>query len=141
VSEDGGPQRPDAPAQPSAPGRPSAPGQPTSPGQPSARDLVRGPRRRRPAADTGRRHHIGNAPETLVVLLPDGTRSTTRTTALQLRDRTTLQLERMRSTIEAEMRQAATEAAFEQAAHSRDELARLDAELARRAAPPGPADG
>jgi excinuclease UvrABC nuclease subunit len=85
-------------------------------------------------AETGRKHHMGAAPELMPVWLPDGTITTTRTSAAQLADQTLAQLTRLRTRLGAEMADAAAELDFERAAHLRDETAAVDAEIQRRAA-------
>jgi hypothetical protein len=97
-----------------------------------ARDLSRRSTPRTPAAETGRRHHIGAVPELMPVMRPDGTVAMSRTTPVQLADRTPLQLVRLEGRIEAEMRTAAESLDFETAAFLRDELAAVRAEQARR---------
>jgi excinuclease UvrABC helicase subunit UvrB len=100
-----------------------------------ARDLTRARRPRPQAADTGRRHHIGDAPAVMTVLRADGTVGTTRTAPIQLRDKTVEQVERLAAVIETEMTDAASSLDFETAAHLRDELQAAREELARRGAP------
>jgi excinuclease UvrABC helicase subunit UvrB len=97
---------------------------------PSARDLVRRRTRYR-APDTGRRHHIGAAPEAVPVHTEDGV-ARTRVTSWQLADRTPVQLRAQRAATDAQMRRAAGDLDFESAARLRDELASVDAELATR---------
>lgn len=97
----------------------------------SARDLVRTRARSYRAPETGRRHHIGAAPETVPVHGEDGV-ATARTTSWQLADRTVHQLEDLRARVGREMTVVAAELDFERAAALRDELAAVDAELARR---------
>ena len=97
-----------------------------------ARDLTRVRKTRSKPAETGRKHHMGAAPELMPVWLPDGTITTTRTSAAQLADQTPAQLARLRTRITAEMSTAAAEMDFEKAAHRRDEVAAVEAELARR---------
>jgi hypothetical protein len=95
-----------------------------------ARDLVRGPRRRHPKPpDTGRQHHLGGAPADMPVL---GEGRTTRTTAVQLADRTVHELEVLATAIGTEMTAAAAALDFEAAAWHRDELGRVEAALAGR---------
>jgi UvrB/UvrC motif-containing protein len=98
-----------------------------------ARDLV-GRRRPRKAPDTGRVHHLGAAPRLMPVLEGDGAETSTRTAAVQLASRTRWELEQLLSDIGAEMATAAAALDFEQAGRLRDELARVQAELDRRAA-------
>lgn len=97
----------------------------------SARDLVRTRSQRYRAPDTGRMHHIGAAPDEVPVHTDEGV-TTARTTAWQLADRTATQLDALRATAAKGMTRAAEELDFERAARLRDELAALDAELARR---------
>ncbi len=120
-------------------GRPRDPGTAVPPGSGRARELARGgPRRRRTAVplgiDTGRRHHIGDAPAVLSVLRPDGSVGTTRTSPVQLRDRNDTQLIELAAALEREMHDAARDADYERAAHLRDELAAARHELERRSA-------
>ena len=103
---------------------------------PSARDLVRGRRRPGRLPDTGRRHHIGPAPEAVPLHTPTGI-EVTRVTAWQLADRTPAQLAAQRTTTVEQMQRAAEELDFESAARLRDELTAVEAELSRRAAPAG----
>ena len=101
-----------------------------------ARNLV-GRRRQRKPPDTGRVHHLGAAPAIMPVLRDDGTGSSetsTRTAAVQLASRTRWELDRLVEDISAEMAAAAAALDFEQAGRSRDELARVHAELDRRGA-------
>jgi hypothetical protein len=97
-----------------------------------ARELTRGRPRRPAVPDTGRRHHIGAAPEYLTVLLPDGSTGTTRTSPGQLADRTRHQLTQLRDRIERDMARAAGALDFELAAHLRDEADTVRRELERR---------
>lgn len=101
------------------------------PPRPTARDLVRTRSQRYRAPDTGRMHHIGAAPDEVPVHTDAGF-TTARTTAWQLADRTVVQLGALRTTAARQMAEAAQELDFERAAGLRDELAALDAELARR---------
>lgn len=89
---------------------------------------------RRRTADTGRRHHIGDAPDVMSVLRPDGTRGTTRTSPIQLADRNGARLQHLLDELLADMGRAAADLDFEGAAHLRDEVAAARAEIARRAA-------
>jgi excinuclease UvrABC helicase subunit UvrB len=66
------------------------------------------------------------------VWLPDGTIIATRTSAAQLADQNQAQLGRLLTRLRAEMSAAAAELDFEQAAFLRDEVAAVEAELARR---------
>jgi excinuclease UvrABC helicase subunit UvrB len=102
------------------------------PGSGRGRDLSRTRKARSAPAETGRKHHLGAAPEHMPVWLPDGTITTTRTSAAQLADLTPARLARLHDRITAEMSAAAAELDFEKAAHLRDEAAAVDAELARR---------
>ena len=99
--------------------------------RPSARDLVRTRSKRYRAPDTGRMHHIGAAPDEVPVHTDDGV-TTARTTAWQLADRTAVQLATQRERAVSEMARAVGDLDFERAAGLRDEVAALDAELARR---------
>ncbi len=99
--------------------------------RPSARDLVRTRSQRYRAPDTGRMHHIGAAPEEVPVHTEDGV-TTARTTAWQLADRTPTQLAAMRTAAARDMAAAAAGLDFERAARLRDDLAALEAEIARR---------
>ncbi len=99
--------------------------------RPSARDLVRRRARTYAAPDTGRRHHIGAAPDAVPVHTADGV-GTARTTSWQLADRTVPQLQGQQAATEAAMERAAQDLDFEAAARLRDELAAVRAELARR---------
>ena len=99
-----------------------------------ARDLSRARRPRPRAAETGRRHHIGDAPAVMSVLRPDGTVGTTRTAPIQLADRNDAQLAQLGEELGADMARAAAETDFEEAAHLRDEVAAVRAEQARRLA-------
>lgn len=115
-------------------------GQPVPRGSGRARELVRGARGGRrtaasPGVDTGRRHHIGDAPQVLPFLRPDGSVGTTRTSPVQLRDRNDAQLAALAAAVEREMHEAAGALDYEGAAHLREELAAVRREvLARRGA-------
>ena len=98
---------------------------------PRARDLVRKRSRTYKAADTGRHHHIGAAPERQPVLGQEGT-SYVGTSPVQLGARTVGQLRAQRARLQRDMAAAAQELRFEDAAALRDDLDRVDAELARR---------
>lgn len=98
---------------------------------PSARDLVRRRRGDYRAPDTGRHHHLGGAPQTMPLHDADGAR-TTETTAVQLASRTVSQLQAQRAALAADMARASAALDFERAAAVRDDLARVDGELARR---------
>jgi len=91
--------------------------------------------RRRKAPDTGRRHHIGAAPEVMTVWKPDGTISTTRTAPVQLADRSVPQLDRLLARLEREMAAAAARMDFEAAAHLRDEAEAVRRALESRGSP------
>lgn len=99
--------------------------------RPSARDLVRKRSRTYAAPDTGRMHHIGGAPEVVPVHTEDGV-AAARATSWQLADRTLVQLTAQRTRTAREMAEAAQALDFERAGRLRDELAAVDAELARR---------
>ncbi|HWG95386.1 MAG TPA: UvrB/UvrC motif-containing protein [Mycobacteriales bacterium] len=99
--------------------------------RPSARDLVRKRRGTYKAPDTGRHHHLGGAPQTMPVHDDDGVRGT-ETTAVQLASRTVPQLQAQRERLAAAMAEASAALDFERAAAVRDDLVRVDAELARR---------
>ena len=94
----------------------------TGDGESAARRLsrTRSPRAKLP--DTGRRHHIGDAPDVLPFVRPDGTVGTTRTSPIQLKDRSVAALERLQERLEKEMSAAAADLDFELAAHLRDEV-------------------
>lgn len=78
-------------------------------------------------------HHLGAAPEWMPLLDADGRQvGRTRTSALQLRSRTTFQLQRLFGSVETQMRDAAGAADYERAAHHRDEATAVRAELDRR---------
>ena len=102
------------------------------PPRPSARDLVRKRSRTYRAPETGRHHHIGAAPELQPVLGEDGSSSYVGTSDVQLAARTVPHLEQQRAELERRMRAAAAELRFEDAAALRDDLDRVDGELARR---------
>jgi hypothetical protein len=103
-----------------------------------ARELVRGPRRARRPDETGRQHHLGAAPADMPVLGggdtgPDGPAPrTTRTTRVQLADRTRHELALLERSVKTEMERAAADLDFESAAWHRDELDRVRAEVHRR---------
>ena len=99
--------------------------------RPSARDLVRRRSRTYRAPDTGRHHHIGAAPERQPVLGEDGT-SFVGTSPVQLSDRTRAQLQTQAEHLRDDMAAAAAALEFERAAALRDDLTRVEAELARR---------
>lgn len=82
--------------------------------------------------DTGRRHHIGQAPPLLPFVRPDGTTGTTRTSPVQLSDMPVSGLERLAAQLAAEMGLASAALDFEAAAQLRDEAAAVRAELDRR---------
>ena len=96
-----------------------------------ARDLVRKRSRSYQRDETGRHHHIGAAPEQQPLLTDEGA-TLIGTSAVQLASRTLAQLEEQRARIEREMAAAAADLRFEDAARLRDDLAAVDAELARR---------
>ena len=97
----------------------------------SARELVRKRRKTYAAPDTGRRHHIGAAPE-VVPLHTDKGVGVTRTTSWQLADRTPAQLEAQQALTADKMRSAADALDFEEAANLRDELTAVEDEIIRR---------
>jgi excinuclease UvrABC nuclease subunit len=66
------------------------------------------------------------------VLRPDGTVGTTRTSAVQLADKSTAALGLLADQLAAQMAAAAAALDFEEAAHLRDEVAAVRAELDRR---------
>ena len=101
------------------------------PPRPSARDLVRKRSRSYRAPETGRHHHIGAAPELQPVLGEDGS-SYVGTSDVQLAARTVAQLEAYADRLRAGMAAAAADLRFEDAAALRDDLGRVEAELARR---------
>jgi excinuclease UvrABC helicase subunit UvrB len=100
--------------------------------RPSARDLVRKRRGVYTAPETGRHHHLGGAPVQMPLHDEDGARYT-ETTAVQLASRTVPQLQAQREQLAEAMTQASAALDFERAAAVRDDLSRVDAELARRA--------
>ena len=100
--------------------------------RPSARDLVRKRRGVYTAPETGRHHHLGGAPERMPLHDDEGARYT-ETTAVQLASRTVPQLQAQRAQLADAMAEASAALDFERAAAVRDDLARVDAELARRA--------
>ena len=106
---------------------------PEEPTPPSARDLVRKRARAYRPAETGRRHHIGAAPDAVPLHTEDGV-GVARTTSWQLADRTPSQLEAQRVATADQMRRAARDLDYEGAAGLRDELAAVEAEIARRRA-------
>lgn len=97
----------------------------------SARDLVRRRAGTYRAPATGRRHHIGAAPEAVPVHTDEGV-AVARATSWQLADRTPTQLAAQRDATATAMARAAEDLDFETAARLRDELAAVEAELARR---------
>jgi excinuclease UvrABC helicase subunit UvrB len=99
--------------------------------RPSARDLVRKRSRTYRQDETGRHHHIGGAPERQPLLTDDGA-VLIGTSAVQLASRTVGQLQQQREQLQQAMRQAAADLRFEDAGRLRDDLAAVDAELARR---------
>lgn len=100
--------------------------------KPSARDLVRKRRGVYTAPETGRHHHLGGAPEKMPLHDDDGARYT-ETTAVQLASRTVPQLQAQHVRLTVDMEQASAALDFERAAAVRDDLARVDGELSRRA--------
>ena len=100
--------------------------------RPTARDLVRRRRGTYGAPETGRHHHLGGAPERMPLHDESGARYT-ETTAVQLASRTVPQLHAQRAQLADAMSEASAALDFERAAAVRDDLARVDAELARRA--------
>ncbi|WP_298988563.1 hypothetical protein [uncultured Pseudokineococcus sp.] len=76
---------------------------------------------------------MGAVPERMPVLRPDGSRGTTRTSVVQLTAATAHRLEALEAELDAEMRALAAEGRYEEAAWSRDELAAVRGERARRA--------
>ena len=99
--------------------------------RPSARDLVRKRSRTYRAPETGRHHHIGAAPELQPVLGDDGS-SYVGTSQVQLAARTVTQLETQAARLRTAMAAAAADLRFEEAGALRDDLGRVEAELARR---------
>lgn len=99
--------------------------------RPSARDLVRKRRGDYRAPETGRHHHIGAAPENQP-MLGDDAMVYVGTSAVQLGSRTTAQLQQQRARLQTAMAQASAALEFERAAALRDDVAAVDAELARR---------
>ena len=106
-------------------------GPPEDPDRPSARDLVRKRRGVYRAPETGRHHHIGAAPDRQPLLGEDGAEYV-ETAAVQLAERTVVQLTAQRERVAGQMASAAEALDFERAARLRDDLAAVDAELARR---------
>jgi drug/metabolite transporter (DMT)-like permease len=84
-----------------------------------------------PPPGDGRHHHIGAAPELQPLLGEDGS-TYVGTSSVQLASRTLAQLQEQRARIATRMAAAAQALEFEQAAALRDDLAAVDAELARR---------
>lgn len=103
----------------------------TEPPRPTARELVRRRSGSYARPETGRHHHIGAAPEQQPVLGEDGP-GYVRTSDVQLAGRTTAQLDAERARLGQQMARASREFDFEHAAALRDDLTRIDAELARR---------
>ncbi len=101
--------------------------------RPSARELVRRRRGTYTAPETGRHHHLGGAPQQMPLHDEHGARYT-ETTAVQLASRTVPQLRAQREGLLALMTEASAALDFERAAAVRDDLARVDGELARRGA-------
>lgn len=105
--------------------------------KPTARDLVRKRSRSYRRDETGRHHHIGAAPELQPVLGDEGALDVgvqyVGTSPVQLASRTVAQLEEQRQRLARQMASAAESLQFERAAALRDDLAAVDAELARRA--------
>lgn len=98
-----------------------------------ARELSRRRSTRRRYVDTGRRHHLGAAPELLPVYGEDGAiTGTTRTSAHQLASLTAHQLAALAATVTAEMAAAAATQEYETAQRCLDEVAAVRAEIARR---------
>ena len=106
------------------------------PPRPSARDLVRKRSRTYRAPETGRHHHIGAAPELQPVLGDDGS-SYVGTAQVQLAARTLAQLQAQADRLRAAMAEAAADLRFEDAARLRDDLGRVEGELAGRGPAPG----
>ena len=100
--------------------------------RPSARDLVRKRSRSYARDETGRHHHIGAAPDLQPMLGEDGSEYVT-TADVQLAQRTVAQLEQQQARVARDMAAAAADLRFEDAARLRDDLNRVEAELARRA--------
>lgn len=105
---------------------------PEPPLPPSARDLVRKRRGSYRAPETGRHHHIGAAPERQPLLGEDGPAEYVETAAVQLAERTVAQLDQQAVRLRRRMAAAADDLDFELAARTRDDLAAVEAELARR---------
>ena len=104
------------------------------PNRPSARDLVRRRSRSYARDETGRHHHIGAAPDLQPMLGEDGNEYVT-TSDVQLAQRTVVQLAQQRDRTSEGMASAAADLRFEDAARLRDDLGRVEAELARRGGP------
>ena len=100
--------------------------------RPSARDLVRKRSRSYSRDETGRHHHIGAAPD-LQPMLGEGGSEYVTTSDVQLAQRTVAQLELQQARLARDMAGAAEDLRFEDAARLRDDLTRVEAELARRA--------
>lgn len=75
---------------------------------------------------------MGDVPDRMPVLRPDGSRGTTRTSVVQLTAATLHRLRALEAELDAEMRDLATEGRYEEAAWARDELAAARGELERR---------
>ena len=97
----------------------------------SARDLTRRRQRRYAAPETGRHHHLGAAPERQPMLRDDGMEYVG-TSPVQLAARTLAQLQQQRRQLADGMAAAAQDLRFEEAARLREDVAAVDAELARR---------
>ena len=97
----------------------------------SARDLVRKRTRSYARDETGRHHHIGAAPD-LQPMLGEGSSEYVTTSDVQLAQRTVVQLELQQTRLAQDMTTAAADLRFEDAARLRDDLTRVEAELARR---------
>lgn len=100
--------------------------------KPTARDLVRKRSRTYKAPETGRHHHIGAAPELQPLLGEGGSAAYVETSDVQLASRTVAQLELQRDQLRRQMAAAASDLRFEDAAALRDDVDRVEAELARR---------
>jgi hypothetical protein len=131
MSEDDGTSGPDSTSDDSTPQSDTIGDSTPDPGTSRARDLVRKRSRAYRAPDTGRHHHIGAAPERQPVLGEQGT-SYVGTSPVQLAARTVTQLEAQRDRLRGKMAAAAEALRFEEAAGLRDDLDRVQAELARR---------
>lgn len=96
-----------------------------------ADDLSRRRTKRYPAAQTGRVHHLGQAPALQPVETAEGL-AYTETAAVRLQRLMTPQVARLVADLRTRMAAAAQDLRFEEAGRLRDELAAAEVELARR---------